>query len=158
MAKPSLFKYLGYAWASPLTALAALYTSVFTLVGWYEWSGVHGDALVWRVSMAKSPRWLRSLWRKWKGHAMGQVVVLKQAPEARHDILVHEQEHVRQCMLLGVFQPILYAFFYVIIKAFARKSDPYYSNPFELEARRVARQLIDVEGIAARVGKRGSTP
>ena len=65
-------------------------------------------------------------------------------------VLRREQEHVHQCMVLGVFQPILYGLNYLTIKIACRHSDPYYSNSFEIDARRAAGQVVDVEGALAR--------
>jgi hypothetical protein len=54
-------------------------------------------------------------------------------------------------MTLGIFQPILYGLFSMVIYLFLKKSDYYWSNPFEIEARRVAGQIIDHEGAAERI-------
>jgi hypothetical protein len=140
-----LKKILGYAWASPVTGCGLLYVGLFTLLGWYDWHGVRGDALVWTVN-EDVPKWLCLAWQPWAGHAVGNVVVMRQIPGDTSVILTHEQKHVDQCMRLGVFQPIIYLLSMVAIKFGCPGSDPYFSNPFEIDARRHAGQLIDVEG------------
>ena len=142
----NVVKYLGYAWASPVTLFGLLYVWLFTTLQWYRCHGVEGDAMVWIVRTDKSPKWLLNIWQKWAGHAIGNVVVLKQPVAERPIILVHEQKHVDQCMRLGVFQPIAYAIIYVSVWIGCPGSNPYYSHSFEIDARRAAEQVIDVEG------------
>lgn len=146
----------GYIWAAPLTLLAFIYVTLFTLLGWYERVGTYGDALVWRPVLEKSPPWLVKFWKGWGGHACGQIVVVK------HDVgsdrfkitLRHEQEHVRQCMVLGVFQPVIYSIAWLGLKT-CRHAHPYYDNPFEIDARRSAGQVIDVVGAVKRAVDEG---
>lgn len=138
-------KTLGYIWAGPVTLPGLIYASTFQLVGWYKWAGVKEDGLVWRV-MPTAPAWLAKLWKTWSGHAIGNVVVLNVDPEKKPNVLVHELVHVRQCMRLGIFQPIIYGLAYLGIKFGCESSDPYFSNPFEIDARRVAGQIVDAEG------------
>lgn len=146
-------RFLGCVWAAPVTVFGLIYASLFCSFGWYKYMGRFDNALVWRVEETKSPAWLLKAWLRWGGHTIGNVVVL------RNDLLTdrskvtlrHEQEHVRQCMILGVFQPIIYALAWIGIKLACRNSDPYFSNPFEIDARRAAGQLVDVEGATAQL-------
>jgi len=146
-------RIVGFIWASPLTALAFCYVLLFQLMSYYTYQGVHGDAIVWRVNIDNSPNWLNSLWKSWGGHAFGNIVVLRNdLSDSRTQIILrHEQEHVRQCMILGVFQPILYGLSWLTIKIACKNSDPYYSNVFEIDARRAAGQVVDVEGVAKKL-------
>jgi len=144
-------RLLGFAWASPLTLAGLVYVGVFSAFGWYDKIGVFGDAWVWRLNGARAPEWLMKLWTKWGGHTIGNVVVMKGSPKKDTVTLRHEQEHVRQCMALGIFQPILYGLAMLAIKLGCKLSDPYFSNPFEIEARRVAGQTVDIEGFLAKV-------
>lgn len=142
-------RVLGYVWASPITVLGLVYALFCSLMGWYKSVGVRKDALVWLMLTDKSPAWLNKRWVRWAGHTVGNVVVLKYDPDTTNEgrvTLVHESEHVRQMMILGVFQPLMYALIYVCIKVACDKAThPYYSNSFEIAARRVADQIIDVE-------------
>ena len=149
-------RYFGYVWSFPVTFFGLAYASAFQLARWYKWHGIKGDALVWCVDGDRSPQWLLKLWQGWAGHTIGNVVVLKKTPEQSPVILVHEQKHVDQCMRLGVFQPILYGLNLAAIKIGCAGSDPYYSNPFEIDARRAAGQLIDVEGAIKKIAEKKS--
>lgn len=141
----SIKKILGYAWASPLTVAGAAYAASFKALGWYQWYGKVDDGLVWTVS-PKAPGWLKKLWTKWLGHAIGNIVVLNCDPSKNSVTLQHELVHVRQCMRLGIFQPIIYAISFLGIYLGCESSDPYWSNPFEIDARRSVGQTVDVEG------------
>lgn len=149
-------KFLGYAWAAPVTLFGLLYVALMTVGGFYKWHGVEGDALVWTVKPT-SPSWLMALWKKWGGQAIGNVVVLKVSPVDRPMVLIHEQKHVDQVMRLGIFQPIMYALCYVAIRVGCPGSDPYWSSPFEVDARRHAGQLVDVEGLLKKLKETGKS-
>lgn len=144
-------RYAGYVWAAPLTLLGLIYTLAFQQLGWYKCLGKHGDAWIWQLVPDKSPTWLDKMWLRWGGHAIGNVVVVKvDITSDRGKItLRHEQEHVRQCMTLGIFQPILYGLAYIALK-FCKNAHPYYDNPFEIDARRAAGQVVDVIGALKR--------
>jgi hypothetical protein len=62
-------------------------------------------------------------------------------------VLLHELEHVRQFEILGIFYPMVYLLVWLALAVVCKLSNPRYSHPFELEARRVAGQVIDVEGL-----------
>jgi hypothetical protein len=98
------------------------------------------------------------LWENWAGHCIGNVVVVKlnvNSPRGQI-VLKHEQEHARQCMALGIFQPIVYVTCYLVIKFAFNESHPYFSNPFEVEARRVAGQPVDIEGLSKKIKEKQS--
>lgn len=141
----NLKKILGYIWASPVTLLGLLYTSLFQILGWYTWAGVQSDALVWEVNHDNSPLWLRTYWQRWGGHAIGNVVVLKHSMTESRETLTHELRHVYQVMRMGVFQPIVYGINLVAIRWGCPGTHPYYYNPFEVDARRHAGQKIEVK-------------
>lgn len=140
-----LKKILGYAWAAPVTLFGLLYVLPIQAAGWYKWTGKKDDALVWQVSV-NSPAWLKSLWKSWAGHAIGNVVVMNKNIDEAKVHLDHEMVHVRQCMRLGIFQPVIYAVSWVGIYFGCEASHPYWSNPFEIDARRAVGQPIDIEG------------
>lgn len=145
------WRALGWLWAAPLTLCGFLYVTLFSLFGWYERLGTFGDALVWDLNPNRMPAWLKNAWRHWSGHTIGQVVVLNSNPTSYRGqiVLRHEQEHVRQGMVLGVFLPILYGIAYLGLK-FCAHAHPYYDNPFEVDARRAAGQVVDVIGALKR--------
>ncbi len=151
-----LAQVVGYVWASPLTVLGLIYANLFTLLGWYKYAGTFGDALVWRLVSEKAPAWIDKVWLSWDGHAIGQVVVLK--PELDSNrwkiVLRHEQEHVHQQMVLGIFQPVLYGLASLGLR-FCKHSHHYFDNPFEIDARRAAGQVVDVIGALKRAAELG---
>jgi hypothetical protein len=128
-------KILMYLWASPVTLLGLLYVSLFQLFGWYIWSEKSGDAFIWELDDSSAPPWLISLWEPWAGHAIGNIVVLRESPHANPGTLAHEKVHVDQVMRLGIFQPVLYLLFLILIRIFVPSISPYRFNPFEIEAR-----------------------
>lgn len=138
-------KIVGQVWASPVTFAGLLYASLFKAVGWYKFHGKTEDALVFRTGTSM-PKWLEGLWATWDGHAIGSVVVMNCDPEKKPKQLSHELVHVRQCMRLGIFQPIAYCLCWLFIKLGCESSNAYWSNPFEIDARRAAGQTVDVEG------------
>lgn len=145
-------KILGFIWASPVTFTGLIYVLLFTLFGWYKHIPTKGPALVWLVQTEKAPKWLMNRWSRWGGHAVGNVVVVKYDLESNNGktTLTHELEHVYQCMVLGIFQPIFYGLIWLIIKVGCKECHPYFSHPFEIDARRAAGQLVDVEGAIKR--------
>jgi hypothetical protein len=120
-------------------------------MGWLRWHGVEGDALVWILNNDKIPAWLENYWNRINGHASGQVVVLKYPPDVKAMTLKHEQKHVDQSLRLGIFWPIFYYGAQLGIKLGCPGSDPYYDNPFEIDARRAAGQIIDIVGITKKI-------
>jgi len=138
--------YVGFVWAFPVTVFGLIYASLFALFKWYTYKGGMGNSLVWVVDDKKSPAWLINFWKGWNGHTIGNVIVLRRSPENGPITLKHELKHVDQCMRLGVFQPIVYVMSYLAIKYGCPGSDPYYTTIFEVDARRAAGQVIDMEG------------
>lgn len=153
-------KLLGFAWASPLTLCGLVYVLVFQLMGWYKWHGVRGDALVWITNPSAMPGWL---YRRWNGLTfdlggvcVGNVIVMDVADFAIdsiawNKILIHEMTHVKQCMRLGIFQPLLYGSCTIALSLLDKNVDSYYDNPFENHARRAAGQVVDVVGAKRRL-------
>ena len=148
-----VMRVVGYVWTAPVTLLALMYVLAFSALGWYKFVSVFGDALVWTVQQEKLPALLTGWWRRWGGHCFGNVVVLRVGADSDRGkiILRHEQEHVRQFMILGIFWPLLYALNYLTIKLGCPSSHPYYDNSLEIDARRAAGQIIDVIGTVRRI-------
>jgi hypothetical protein len=142
------WRALGWLWAAPLTLVGLTYVNLFTLIGWYKRVDTSGDALVWQVMIDRLPRWLSSCWKHWTGQTLGNVVVVNTNLDTHRGrmVLRHEEEHVRQTMVLGVFYVLFYAVIWLGIKLACRRSNAFFSHPFEVESRRAAGQVIDVEG------------
>lgn len=144
-------------WASPVTFFALVYALTFQALKYYEFHKLTGDTLVWKTS-DHMPEWLVKRWLKWGGHTFGNVVVVKNDPDVSfngHKTLVHESQHVRQYMILGVFFLPIYGLNWLVIKLACPHSDPYWSNCLEVDARRAADQVADVEGTVMRAFKSG---
>lgn len=140
----SMKRMLGWLWALPITLLGLAYVFVFSLFGWYSVVGLVDDSLVWQVNENKCPEQLRKLWSGWLGHTVGNVVVLRESIETNPTTFVHEAQHVRQCMRMGIFQPIAYGLCLLFVYWGCPSSNVYYDNPFEIDARRGAGQVVDI--------------
>jgi hypothetical protein len=143
-------KYLGFIWASPVTALGLAYTSLFQALGWYEWKGIQPTALVWRVKHPL-PKILSKFWNGWRGHTIGNVVVLNTDNDVNDRVLRHELVHTRQYMRLGVLHPLVYLICLAAAKFGCDDCDPYYDCIFEIDARRSAGQIVDIRGAVNRL-------
>lgn len=143
---------VGLVWALPLTLLGLFHVLLPTILGWYQPITYPGLAWVWSVNPS-SPTWLRRAWGSRSGCTLGNTVIINVDHTSRRGqmVLRHEQEHVNQHMRLGVLQPVLYNLFSLIIWLACPLSSPYYSNVFEIEARRAAGQVVDVEGTLKRL-------
>lgn len=144
-------RLLGFVWAGPLTILGLAYVAVFTACGWYRALGRQGDAWAWQLVPDKMPKWLTNAWASWAGQAIGNVIVVRYNLDTDKGkaTLRHEQEHVHQYMMLGVLMPIIYGAAYLGLRS-CRYANPYYDNPFEIDARRAAGQVVDVVGVVRR--------
>lgn len=149
-AKTKLKDIVGILWAFPVTFLMLLYVLPLWALKKYKFDGTFKTALVWSYDIKKVTQldvFLEKAWKNWAGHAAGNVIVIKNTfdVKTRMMTMVHEYEHVRQSMVLGAFFPIVYLFILFIMKLVMKQSHPYYSHPFEIEARRVAGQIVDIE-------------
>lgn len=144
----------GVIWALPVTIVALLvYVAPFCALKWYKCVGVKNIAIVFTLSDS-APNFLKKAWERTGGHTFGNVVVFKKEPDenlrASQALFAHEMTHVRQYMCLGLFMPIMYCVCSLIGKILEKsigKYDSYFDNPFEIQARRNAGQVIDVIGL-----------
>lgn len=150
------WRTLGWIWAAPVTLCGFIYVTVFSVFGWYKPEGMFGDALVWSFVEGRSPAWLGRAWHHWSGHAIGNVVVVNANLDTHRGrvVLRHEQEHVRQCMALGAFMPLLYSLAWLTLRC-CKNAHPYYDNPLEIDARRAAGQVVDIIGALRRAALEG---
>jgi hypothetical protein len=129
-----VFRAWRYLWASPTTIVGLALAAVLIKRG--------RMTLVDGVIEAHSPLLARALYRLTPlaggGAAaitLGHVVIGKDA-DTLDMTRTHERVHVRQYELWGpLFVP---AYLAAGLYAVARGRDPYFDNPFELEARRLA--------------------
>lgn len=156
---------LGMLWASPITFVCFFfYIMPLWALGYYKFAGWDEVAWVWHfqtlgLTTFGFDGFMSRAWKQWSGHAFGNLVVMKVSGDLRYNesfprMLKHEKEHVVQVMRLGVFQLILYAVNYIVGRWILRNADGYYDNIFEIDARRAAGQLIDVQGVLEKLKKR----
>ena len=148
-------RVIGFIWASPVTTVGLFLIGCASALRWCEWLGRKGDALVW-VLGPRAPKKLDVSMAWLGGVTLGNVVVLRSKPNTplRAMVLRHEQEHVRQYMVLGVLQPLLFIAAYAGLSV-CMHSHPFYDNPFEIDARRAAGQTVDVIGAVKRAIAQG---
>lgn len=94
-----------------------------------------------------SGSWYVKLWRDWGGWAGPCVVIVRrlfEPPEVFTSILAHEMDHEKWQFILGVFFYPVYLLSSVWIWLFQRHKHAYLDNPFEIAARRWAKQPVDV--------------
>lgn len=131
-----LWRTLGFLWMIPNTAVGYVIFYLLNLIMWIEpievdWRGL---GLPLRVT-GPIARWMQR--RNWYAHTVGFFMFFYVEPTERQ--LAHEETHVVQQMLLGVFQPILYAVFFVVgLVRYRNLFLAYDQNPFERAARRKA--------------------
>lgn len=139
----TLLIVLGIVWASPVTLTAfLLYVLPIWALGWYEFKGREGLALVWYREKDKCPKWFNDVWDGWAGNSIGNVHTYAHDPDLFPTRLIFEHElvHTRQVMMLGVFQPILYVVFMFVLWVMGK--NPYTDNYFEQQARREALKIV----------------
>ena len=144
-----LKNFLSIAWASPMTFLGLVLVCLPHAMGWYKYTGIKGLALTFSVNYRELPKDLQRRWQNKRAHTLGNVVVLNcdQFHESGRAVLAHELEHVRQYGILGIFFPLVYLVVWLAIATVCKLSNPRYSHAFEIEARRAAGQVVDVEGL-----------
>ena len=153
--KDRILLVLGTLWALPITLVCIWYALACWALGWYRFIGWRQRALVWCHSGKPMAGWMTNLWKGWDGHSMGSLVVVRKDPSESDNaarMLTHELEHTRQANILGVFHPVVYGMVYVSLKLLGDKNvHPYYDNPFEVAARREAKQPIDIWGVMLKI-------
>lgn len=142
-------KTLAYAWTAPLTVPTFLLAAIALISGWIRWEGIVEDAFVF--TLKHPPSWLK---RKVKRSlVVGQIMLVTERDhEKRTLVYKHALVHVQQNRTFGVFYPLMWWFSWLLIKLM-KHGDPYYDNPFEIDARRGAGQYVDVPGLLKKLGK-----
>ena len=139
---------VGMLWCSPITILGGLYVSLFSVLGWYDYSGWIDHAWFFVMNKSRMPRFLVNVMKN-DGHCIGNIIVMKQLPNMSKQTQIsasHELARAEQYMRLGVFLPFAYRMCSLVAKLGCPRND-FYDNPFEIDARRAAGQIIDVSGM-----------
>jgi hypothetical protein len=138
----SILRTLGRLWSFPVSIFGFIYMLLFWAFRWYSWGGIHDGCPVWYLNIEKAPLWLIRTWKGWGGHTIGITIAMHSPPQYAPTVLRHEQEHVMQCMRLGIFQPIIYLLMLLAGKVL-RNVDSYQANTFEIDARLAAGQPVE---------------
>lgn len=152
---------IGMLWASPITLLMFLYVLPFWITGRYRYRGWNGIAWRWEVSASKiKDRDRRKANKRRKifhrSISGGNIIIFLSTFRDSNSALsteLHENEHVRQNMRLGVFKVIHYSLDWLVARFFLRNVSPHYDNIYEIDARRAAGQMIDIHGFIEKINK-----
>jgi hypothetical protein len=142
--KRFLILFFGNLWALPNTIVSAIYLGVFAILGWVKFESFEQWSI--KLSVRPGSGWLWDQMKNgnWAGWSSGAFIVIRDDFINVHRTIIHEERHVLQQYVFGVFQPILYFLASVFIWVFLRSRHSYYDNPFERDARRSAGQRVDI--------------
>jgi len=144
---------LGHLWMLPNTLASAVYLGIFMIFGWVRYSGTTPYAVV--LSVRPGNMIYDYMHGKWAGWASGAFIIIRE--DCLHSLrtIAHEQAHVMQQMIFGIFHPLLYLLFMLFIAIFLRSKSPYYDNPFETDARSYGEQFAPDSLVQRDLGFRG---
>jgi hypothetical protein len=132
----------GNIWMLPNTIVSGLYLGVFALLGWVRFARFTRWAIVLYVPPGC---WLsRRGMEGWNGWASGVFIIVRDDRKNHPTTIKHEERHVLQQMVFGILQPILYILASVFVFMFMPSKHSYFDNPFEIDARKAAGQLVDI--------------
>lgn len=133
-----LFRILGFMWLLPMTAIIWLF---YILPLWVLGQTKHDgtlDFLIAKFVLVDRGNWYSRAWKNWAGWSGPCVVIYRKFdPSIAQQILKHEYRHCMQQFVFGAFHYPLYVVLYIMLWAFTNKN-PYYDNPFEIDARKYA--------------------
>lgn len=81
------------------------------------------------------------MWRNSGAMSIGLFNIYKSENLNDPQMILHERRHSVQVLFWGSLWPVVYGVFFVWIKFFDTDMHPYWSNPFERDARRHAGQV-----------------
>lgn len=139
--KRTILLFLGNIWMFPNLLVSLFLLACLRVMGSVRLGKATRRALRANVVPGK---WLANKMASggWRGFAVGAVIFIGE--DCTDRTLVHEERHVLQQMVFGVFQPILYVLISLFIYAFVWNKHSYYDNLFERDARKAAGQRVDI--------------
>lgn len=143
---------LGMLWCSPITILGGISAGLCSLLGWIDYSGWIGHAWFFVINKERMPKFLIHAMKN-DGHCIGNIILMKQLPNVSKQTQItasHELARAEQYMRLGIIFPLAYEFCSIVNKIGCPRND-FYDNPFEIDARRAAGQIIDVSGMVKKL-------
>jgi len=121
----------------------AFYVIPMWIIGDFKFAGFASFLVAEFHLSGNMARIHKKLWNRWDGFGGPGVIILRTKPiiennnnEYLKSIRKHELEHARQFFVLGIFQPLFYFLFSVIIFVSCKFLNAYFDNPFEISARR----------------------
>ena len=144
--KNIFLKTLAVLWSLP-TALIGFITFLILLCSGQVKSLGWKDGALDIVALKDS--WFQIRFeKKWAGFSLGWCVFYFNDYEYNNiTTRMHERVHTHQQLVLGIFQWIFYALFYIVILA-GTKLSGYAANPFEIDAKMRSGQIIDIERLS----------
>lgn len=145
-----LFAILGTIWLLPITILVWMfYILPLWALGHIKFSD-WADFLVphFVLDEKKSNSWYAKQWRDWAGVSLPNAIITKY--EEGHNFpsytrtMLHELRHCYQQWAFGPFHWLAYILSTLFIWLFLKDLHSYYDNPFEVDARRAAGQMVKI--------------
>jgi hypothetical protein len=129
---------LGFVWLLPMTIVIwTLYVLPLWITGQIKYEGAL-DFLIAKFVLIDRGNWYSRAWKNWGGWSGPCVVVYRKFDERGTQlILKHEYRHCQQQFVFGALHYPLYGLMFLVYLAFTNKN-PYYDNPFEVDARKYA--------------------
>jgi hypothetical protein len=131
-----VYRTLGFLWLLPMTIVVwTLYVLPLWITGQIMFDGAL-DFLVAKFVLIDRGNWYSRVWSKWGGWSGPCVIIYNGAISL--DVKRIWRHELRHCMQQFVFGPThypLYGAIFLAYWAFTAK-DPYYDNPFEVDARK----------------------
>lgn len=150
-------KIFGILWALPITFLMFLYVTPFWISGDYAYIGWNGISWLWlfrpQDKRSRFRDFLEKSWGNKRARSAGNIVIIKAHRPGKWSKIIeqHEIAHVNQAMMFGIFYPFFYFLFWLLAKLVFKNAHPIYDNLFEIDARRFAGQIVDVQGTIQKI-------
>jgi len=114
-------------------------------MGWKKVSFI--PIAAWKLISKKS--WYAKLWNAWKGTGLFMNIIYEDDPGTRDDAfvlktIIHETRHSWQWVVLGGSFVIVYFGDCGFIYLFQQNKHPYLDNILERDARRAAKERVDI--------------
>jgi len=141
--KKFLAIFFGNLWMAPNTIVTAIYLGIFSALGWIKFEGFSSWGIKFLVipDSKLSGYMIKGNWGAW---ASGVFIIGREKYIRNPVTIVHEERHIKQQMVFGILQPVLYVLFSIFIWAFIWKKHSYFDNPFEIDARKAAGQRVHI--------------
>lgn len=133
-------KILGYVWMSPLIWVVAQIVALLMLFRQIEFKNKTEWGFVFKAKVGSF--FVRKLMQRWRGFGYACFIILRHDVVNNKKVLYHEERHVKQQMLFGVFMPVIYVAHSLYLLIFCKPRSPYYDNVFEKDARRAAEKKL----------------